>query len=142
MNIPIINPKKNSPLKGTNKGLVDSFGNIFPIIKGVARISELENYTENFGMQWNRFDKTQLDDEIGGLNLSHRRFFAATRWDEGVLDELINYLKSSSPDSVILNSCSFQDQGQVAASRAALENLTIYGPNDNDLFLIDHVLRP
>ena len=82
MNISIINPKNNSPLTYTDKGLVDSFGNIFPIIKGVARISELENYTENFGMQWNKFDKTQLDNEIDGLNLSYRRFFAATHWDQ------------------------------------------------------------
>ena len=48
----------------------------------VARISELENYTENFGMQWNKFDKTQFDNEIDGLDLSSRRFFAATRWDQ------------------------------------------------------------
>ena len=82
MNVSIINPKNNSPLTDTGKGLVDSFGNIFPVIKGVARISELENYTENFGMQWNKFDKTQLDNEIDGLNLSHRRFFAATHWDQ------------------------------------------------------------
>jgi len=82
MNVSIINPKNNSPLTETDKGLVDSFGNIFPIIRGVARISELENYSENFGMQWNKFDKTQLDNEIDGLNLSHRRFFAATHWDQ------------------------------------------------------------
>jgi len=82
MNVSIINPKNNSPLTDKDKGLVDSFGNIFPVIKGVARISELENYTENFGMQWNKFDKTQLDNEIDGLNLSRRRFFASTHWDQ------------------------------------------------------------
>ena len=82
MNVSIINPKNNSPLRDTDKGLVDSFGNVFPIIKGVARISELENYTENFGLQWNMFDKTQFDNEIDGLDLSSRRFFAATRWDQ------------------------------------------------------------
>ena len=82
MNISIVNPTNNSPLTYTDKGLVDSFGNIFPIVKGVARISELENYTENFGVQWNKFDKTQLDREIGGLNLSRRRFFEETHWDK------------------------------------------------------------
>ncbi|MDB4078038.1 class I SAM-dependent methyltransferase [Amylibacter sp.] len=87
MNISIINPKNNSPLTETDKGLVDPFGNIFPIINGVARISELENYTENFGMQWNSFDKTQLDNETDGLNLSRRRFFAATHWDQEDLSE-------------------------------------------------------
>ena len=50
MNVSIINPKNNRPLTDTDKELVEPFGNIFPIIKEVARISELENYTENFGM--------------------------------------------------------------------------------------------
>ena len=70
MKVSIINPKNKSLLTATSKGFVDPFGNIFPIINGVARISELENYTDNFGMQWNKFDKTQLDNEIDGLNLS------------------------------------------------------------------------
>ena len=56
---------------------------------------------------------------------------------EDFLAELITYLKSSSPDSVILNSCSFQDQDQVEASRLVLDSLIVYGPNDNDLFLTD-----
>ncbi len=81
MNLSIINPKNNSPLTCKDEELVDTFGNVFPIIKGVARISELENYTESFGKQWNKFRKTQLDNEIDGLNLSRRRFFAATHWD-------------------------------------------------------------
>jgi SAM-dependent methyltransferase len=82
MKVSIINPKNKSPLTVTNKGFVDPFGNTFPIINGVARISELENYTNNFGMQWNKFDKTQLDNEVDGLNLSSGRFFAATHWDK------------------------------------------------------------
>jgi len=56
---------------------------------------------------------------------------------ENFLAELITYLKSSSPDSVILNSCSFQEQGQVEASRLPLDSSIVYGPNDNDLFLTD-----
>jgi glycosyltransferase involved in cell wall biosynthesis len=56
---------------------------------------------------------------------------------EDFLAELITYLKSSSPDSVIFNSCSFQDQSQVEASRLPLDNLIVYGPNDNDSFLTD-----
>lgn len=80
MNISIINPKNKSTLSYTEKGLVDSLGNIFLIINGVPRISNLENYTDNFGMQWNKFDKTQLDNETEGINLSSLRFFAATDW--------------------------------------------------------------
>ena len=56
---------------------------------------------------------------------------------EDFLTKLISYLKSSSPDIVILNSCSFQEQGQVEASRLALDSLIVYGPNDNDSFLTD-----
>jgi len=56
---------------------------------------------------------------------------------ENFLAELISYLKNSSPDIVILNSCSFQEQGQVEASRRALDSLIVYGPDDNDLFLAD-----
>ena len=56
---------------------------------------------------------------------------------ENFLIELIAYLKGSSPDIVILNSCSFQEQGQVEPSRLALDSLIVYGPDDNDLFLAD-----
>jgi ubiquinone/menaquinone biosynthesis C-methylase UbiE len=61
--------------------LVDTFGNTFPIINGVPRIAELDNYTENFGVQWNKFARTQLDRESEGQDLSRRRFFAETHWD-------------------------------------------------------------
>ena len=80
MKISIINPKNKSTLSYTEKGLVDSLGNVFLIVNGVPRISDLENYTDNFGMQWNKFDKTQLDNETEGINLSSLRFFAATGW--------------------------------------------------------------
>lgn len=77
-----INPKNNQPLVLHDGNLVDSEGNIFPIIKSIPRITELKNYTENFGMQWNKFDKTQIDREADGLNLSRSRFFAETKWDK------------------------------------------------------------
>ena len=50
MNVSIINSKNNWPLTDTYKELVNPFSNIFLLIKGVACISELENYTENFGV--------------------------------------------------------------------------------------------
>lgn len=82
MTLTLINPKNNQPLLLQDGNLVDSEGNIFPIIKSVARITDLENYTENFGLQWNKFDKTQIDREADGLNLSRSRFFAETKWDK------------------------------------------------------------
>ena len=82
MTVIIINPKNNLPLQSNGDYLIDSEGISFPIIKGVPRIAELENYTANFGKQWNKFDKTQLDREIDGMTLSKDRFFAETRWDQ------------------------------------------------------------
>jgi len=82
MAVIIINPKNNLPLQLSGDNLVDSAGSSFPIIKGVPRIAELENYTKNFGKQWNKFDKTQLDRENDGMNLSKDRFFAETHWDQ------------------------------------------------------------
>lgn len=81
MTITIINPRNNQLLHRDGDNLVDFDGNAFPIVKGVARIAEPENYTENFGVQWNKFDKTQLDRESDGLDLSRERFFAETHWD-------------------------------------------------------------
>ena len=91
MTVIIINPKNNLPLQSNGDYLIDSEGNSFPIIRGVPRIAELENYTVNFGKQWNKFDKTQLDREIVGMTSSNDcstlsnskdRFFAETRWDQ------------------------------------------------------------
>jgi len=82
MTIKIINPRNNLLLHIENDNLVDSEGKKYPLVDGVARIAELDNYTENFGVQWNKFDKTQLDRERDGLDLSRSRFFTATRWDK------------------------------------------------------------
>lgn len=80
MTVLIINPKNNLPLSFSDGKLMDSEANIFPIINGVARIADLDNYTENFGIQWNKFDKTQLDREDDELKLSQKRFFAESGW--------------------------------------------------------------
>jgi SAM-dependent methyltransferase len=38
------------------------------------------NYADNFGLQWNRFRKTQLDSH-SGLPISKQRLLASTAWD-------------------------------------------------------------
>jgi 2-polyprenyl-3-methyl-5-hydroxy-6-metoxy-1,4-benzoquinol methylase len=53
----------------------------FPIVKGVPRFCKSDNYTDSFGMQWNRFDKIQLDLNADVHNISRLRFFAETHWD-------------------------------------------------------------
>jgi SAM-dependent methyltransferase len=87
MTISIINPKNKAILHSNGDSLVDSQGNIFPIIHGVARISEIENYTKSFGWQWNIFDKIQLDREYDGQEISKKRFFAETGWNVSNLAE-------------------------------------------------------
>ena len=80
MVVPIINPKNNSPLHLVSGHLTDKEGNKFPVLNGVARIAELDNYSKNFGVQWNKFDKTQLDRKRDGFAFSRTRFFAETGW--------------------------------------------------------------
>jgi ubiquinone/menaquinone biosynthesis C-methylase UbiE len=82
MTIEIINPKNNQLLYREGDNFVDAAGNAFPIISGVVRIAELDNYTKSFGVQWNKFDKTQLDREDDKLRFSRERFFAETHWDK------------------------------------------------------------
>ena len=82
MALTIINPINKQPLTKHRDYLADVSGNIFPIINEIPRIAELENYTNNFGVQWNKFDKTQLDRDAEGLDLSRIRLFAETHWDQ------------------------------------------------------------
>ena len=79
--IKIINPRNNLPLSLKGDCLVDTDDNRFPIINGVPRIAEMVNYTESFGMQWNKFDKIQLDRDSEGHSYSKLRFFAETKWE-------------------------------------------------------------
>lgn len=82
MTVKIINPNNNKPLHNDGDELVDLEGSVFPIINGVARIAEQENYTSSFGLQWNKFDKCQLDREADGFEVSRVRFFAETHWNQ------------------------------------------------------------
>lgn len=53
----------------------------FPIIKGIPRFVEADNYSNSFGYQWNIHSKTQLDSSTG-FDISRRRVFAVTQWPE------------------------------------------------------------
>lgn len=52
---------------------------VFPIVDGILRCVVRENYAANFGLQWNRFARTQLD-SVTGLAISRTRFFNETGW--------------------------------------------------------------
>jgi 2-polyprenyl-3-methyl-5-hydroxy-6-metoxy-1,4-benzoquinol methylase len=51
----------------------------YPIRQSVPRFVPESNYADNFGMQWNKFSRTQLDSH-SGHPISARRFWAATGW--------------------------------------------------------------
>jgi 2-polyprenyl-3-methyl-5-hydroxy-6-metoxy-1,4-benzoquinol methylase/uncharacterized protein YbaR (Trm112 family) len=57
----------------------------YPIVDGVPRFVPASNYADNFGMQWNRFRKTQLDSH-SGQPISADRFWKATGWSSYELE--------------------------------------------------------
>ena len=81
MMIGLINPANGFCLKRDKDAFIDSNGNQFPIVRGVTRIVQESNYTDNFGFQWNKFEKTQIDRDNINSQQSKERFFAETGWD-------------------------------------------------------------
>jgi len=81
MHIELVNPLSGNLLTSTNEGLLDNSKLVFPLKLGAYRIVQDDNYTENFGFQWNKFVGTQVDKE-SHLNISKDRFFAETGWDK------------------------------------------------------------
>ena len=81
MSIQLINPFNQQPLQANFAGLMQKSTVVFPLKKGAYRIVEDDNYTDNFGYQWNKFAKTQLD-KSSDLSISRDRLFAETKWNE------------------------------------------------------------
>jgi SAM-dependent methyltransferase len=54
-------------------------GSYFPVINGIPRLVDMENYSSSFGFQWNQHRLTQLD-SYSGLSISRDRLLAATGW--------------------------------------------------------------
>lgn len=79
--IRFLNPFSKESLEMKEDGLFSGDRKIFDKVKGAYRVLQTEtNYTENFGYQWNKFVKTQIDDKQN--NISKVRFFAETNWDK------------------------------------------------------------
>jgi len=51
----------------------------YPIRAGIPRFVPESNYADNFGLQWNKFARTQLDSH-SGHPISAERFWTATGW--------------------------------------------------------------
>lgn len=81
MGIQLINPFTQRFLSQATEGLMENYALIFPQKNGAYRIVEDNNYTENFGYQWNKFVGTQVD-KASKLQMSKIRFFAETNWDK------------------------------------------------------------
>jgi SAM-dependent methyltransferase len=56
----------------------------YPIVRGIPRFVSPSNYADNFGFQWNRFRKTQLDSQ-SGVPISRKRFVDQTGWSPELL---------------------------------------------------------
>ncbi len=82
ISVSLINPKNNSLLNATDKGLLEGNVVVFPYKNGAYRIVEDDNYTQNFGYQWKKFIKTQIDSAQSNSKISYNRFFAQTGWDK------------------------------------------------------------
>jgi SAM-dependent methyltransferase len=80
--IQLINPSNKLPLEKKENSYADKDGNVFPVIRGVLRMVSENNYTDNFGFQWNKFRKTQIDNQAANLSLSKERFFEESGWDK------------------------------------------------------------
>lgn len=84
MNQPIKlqNPFTQKTLEQDPRGLLENGTMVFPYKNGAYRIVEEDNYTQNFGYQWNKFAATQIDREQKNMQQSYNRFFAETGWDK------------------------------------------------------------
>lgn len=79
MNIQLIDPKTGRTLTESAEGLSQNGQVIYPYKNGAYRIVEDDNYTQNFGYQWNKFAGTQVD-KMTSLDVSRVRFFEETNW--------------------------------------------------------------
>jgi len=60
----------------------------FPIVGGIPRFVMEPNYVKSFGIQWNQFERTQLDSH-SGTTLSAARLFSVTGWPRALKGELV-----------------------------------------------------
>lgn len=77
MTVALVDPRTGAPLINEEGRLTDGHLATFPIVDNVPRFAG-SNYTANFGFQWNKFSRTQLD--TTELTSSRDRFFTETGW--------------------------------------------------------------
>ena len=83
----LVCPACKQTLKGSSQKLeCGGCSRAFPVINGIPRFVPKENYSESFGLQWNRFASTQIDSKVG-TNRSQTRFRNETLWNEDTLNK-------------------------------------------------------
>ena len=88
MPVQVVDPHSGEALVQAGPDALRSSQRSFRVVRGVPRLCEEENYTHNFGIQWNAFPETQIDAGLGDIKPSERRLFAETAWDPKALDGL------------------------------------------------------
>ena len=86
-NIPYVCPYTGEDLVLEKNKYISVSKRTFKIKNHIPRFCEEENYTESFGLQWNLFNRTQLD-SFSDIKLSHDRFWAQTGWNHKSLEKL------------------------------------------------------
>ena len=56
-------------------------GKSYQIINSIPRFVPMDNYGGSFGLQWNKFKKTQID-RYNGTDISAARFYNETYWEK------------------------------------------------------------
>lgn len=130
-NIRLENPFTKTPLTKQPDGLYNRDKNVFPFRAGAYRIVTDDNYTENFGYQWNKFAGTQVD-KASKLNMSKVRFFAETGWDKENLEgkNILEVGSGAGRFSQIILDHTKGNLYSVDYSNAVEANYRNNGPND------------
>lgn len=81
--IPFIDINTGEILTRQEDLLTGSGGRAYPVIGNIPRFVSSQNYTENFGYQWNKFDRTQIDNDMQAQ--SYQRLFQESAWEPGSL---------------------------------------------------------
>lgn len=61
----LVDPIDGTALHVGVNSLLSTTGKSYPVVMGVPRFVTSENYASDFGLQWNRFQKNQLDSSTG-----------------------------------------------------------------------------
>lgn len=68
--------------------LLGRCGKTYPIVNFIPRFVDRNNYSGNFGFQWNKHFRTQCD-SYSGQPISETRFFSETRWGRDLEGQVV-----------------------------------------------------